>query len=106
MSYELAAGILSVPVGTVRSRLSRGRDTLRPSIHFSGLCCPNRVGHSCAASLERLWLPNGAFVDRIKARQFVFDGAQGFQHLPGQEELGPPLRLAYGQHWQDRSALN
>jgi RNA polymerase sigma-70 factor (ECF subfamily) len=29
MSYEDAAGILSVPVGTVRSRQSRGRDALR-----------------------------------------------------------------------------
>jgi Sigma-70, region 4 len=29
MSYEDAAGILSVPVGTFRSRLSRGRDILR-----------------------------------------------------------------------------
>ena len=29
MSYEDTAGILGIPVGTVRSRLSRGRDTLR-----------------------------------------------------------------------------
>jgi RNA polymerase sigma-70 factor (ECF subfamily) len=29
MSYEDTAGILAIPVGTVRSRLSRGRDVLR-----------------------------------------------------------------------------
>jgi uncharacterized membrane protein YgdD (TMEM256/DUF423 family) len=34
----------------------------------------------------------------IKARQFVFDGVQRFQHLASQEELGPQLCLAYGQH--------
>jgi RNA polymerase sigma-70 factor (ECF subfamily) len=29
MSYQDAAGVLTIPVGTVRSRLSRGRDVLR-----------------------------------------------------------------------------
>jgi RNA polymerase sigma-70 factor (ECF subfamily) len=29
MSYEDAAAILKIPVGTIRSRLSRGRDALR-----------------------------------------------------------------------------
>jgi RNA polymerase sigma-70 factor, ECF subfamily len=36
MSYEDAAGILSVPVGTVRSRLSRGRDILGKLLDMEG----------------------------------------------------------------------
>jgi RNA polymerase sigma-70 factor, ECF subfamily len=35
MSYEDAAGILSVPVGTIRSRLSRGRDVFA-SFRYGG----------------------------------------------------------------------
>jgi RNA polymerase sigma-70 factor, ECF subfamily len=36
MSYQDAAGILSIPVGTVRSRLSRGRDGLRKLLDMAG----------------------------------------------------------------------
>jgi len=39
MSYENTAGILHIPVGTVRSRLSRGRDILRKLLDMEGRTC-------------------------------------------------------------------
>jgi RNA polymerase sigma-70 factor (ECF subfamily) len=38
MSYEDAAGILMIRVGTVRSRLSRGRDALRKLLDMEERC--------------------------------------------------------------------
>jgi hypothetical protein len=47
MSYQDAAGILTIPVGTVRSRLSRGRDVFADfwiwmNAVFRQLLCPRQ----------------------------------------------------------------
>ena len=47
MSYETAAKVLSVPVGTVRSRLSRGRDALRRLLDL-----PEKAARAVEASSE------------------------------------------------------
>jgi RNA polymerase sigma-70 factor, ECF subfamily len=52
MSYEDTAGILNIPVGTVRSRLSRGRDTLRELLDMEErpavAALPQAAGRSAA----------------------------------------------------------
>jgi RNA polymerase sigma-70 factor, ECF subfamily len=53
MSYEEAAWLLGIPVGTLRSRLFRGRETLR-TLRGDGLAptkvCPATHGHKEASS--------------------------------------------------------
>jgi RNA polymerase sigma-70 factor, ECF subfamily len=50
ISYQEAARVLGVPIGTVMSRLSRGRERLRRSIHGE----LDQNGRRCNASVRRV----------------------------------------------------
>jgi RNA polymerase sigma-70 factor (ECF subfamily) len=44
LSYEEASGILGIPVGTIRSRLSRGRESLRMMLYSGDTASASSVG--------------------------------------------------------------
>src|SRR6266436_8822157 len=50
VSYQEAAHVLGVPIGTVMSRLSRGRERLRRAMHGE----LNQNGPGCSAALRRV----------------------------------------------------
>ena len=50
MRYEEVAAILRIPIGTVRSRLSRGRETLRSLMDVRGKTGSNPGSQACRAA--------------------------------------------------------
>ena len=71
MSYEDAAGILSVPVGTVRSRLSRGRDLLRKLLHMEERRSSAALPQAAWCSSSRRFIHHPSARARITAREKV-----------------------------------
>ena len=51
LTYEEVAGVLAIPVGTVMSRLSRGRSRLREQLDEPAVAVPPSAG---AVGLRRL----------------------------------------------------
>jgi RNA polymerase sigma-70 factor (ECF subfamily) len=54
LSYDAAAQVLAVPVGTVMSRLSRARERLRRLMDPPAVGSGGGSGHSGAATLRRI----------------------------------------------------
>jgi hypothetical protein len=71
MRYEEVAAVLDVPVGTIRSRLSRGREMLRQLMGMG----PERPATGRAAALHQLHPAKGQ-------SEIAFDGALRRHRLP------------------------
>jgi DNA-directed RNA polymerase specialized sigma24 family protein len=61
MPYDEVASVLNVPIGTVRSRLSRGRDLLR---HLMGMQ-EQRPGSASRSIMQETTRPKATWTEKV-----------------------------------------
>jgi len=95
LTHDEAALRLSWPVGTVRSRLARARDTLRARLTRRGVTAPAAVGPMANWLAKRA--RRGVGIDRDRLRAVVrCDAARAFT-FGGPGRLSPALGTLHGR---------
>ena len=102
LTHDEAAASFSWPVGTVRSRLSRGRDRLRGRLSRRGLAAPSQSGFSARGAAGKETALGGSSVTAIPdhVAKFVAElaapGCEWINHCHGDSSPSTSLALAEG----------